>query len=70
MKRLIVTKRATDFHVHADGDMECWGQGSTIDAAIGDLIRHNPDVFELHVWYGSNFDERQWTAEDKDLKSR
>jgi hypothetical protein len=69
MKRLIVTKRADDFHVHVDGDIECWGCGPTVDAAIGDLIRHNPDVFELHVWYGSNFDERAWLCEDKALRN-
>lgn len=72
-RRLLVTKRAEDFHVHvesADGGHNVWGYGPTIDAAVGDLIRHYMDDFHLHLWYGTNFDERPWTDDDKALRSR
>lgn len=48
MNKIIITKRSDDYHAALE-NTGAWGNGETIDAAIGDLIRTHPLRFDIEI---------------------
>lgn len=49
--KIIITKRANDFHACLSTDSKVWGCGASPSEAIGDLIRAFPEVFKITYCY-------------------
>lgn len=49
MKEIIITKRENDFHAHLSDSPEIWGNGHSENEAIGNLIKHHPEQFNITV---------------------
>lgn len=49
MYTIIVTRRSNDYHAQLEGERGCWGRGSTVDEAIGDLVRSWPELFDITI---------------------
>ncbi len=47
--KIIITKRADDFHARIEGEARAQGYGKSIDAAIGDLAWNYPEEFSIEI---------------------
>jgi hypothetical protein len=48
-KRIVVEKRSNDYMAYLEGNKTIWAAGKTIYEAIGDLILHHAEHFDLEV---------------------
>jgi len=46
---IVVTQRFRDFHVCIENMEGIWSAGKTVDEALGDLIRHHQEFFNVEV---------------------
>lgn len=49
MNQIIVIKRGTDYQAQVVGKQGLWGCGSSIDTAIGNLVRISPEEFSVKI---------------------
>lgn len=42
--KIVITKRASDYHACLGGDPEIWGCGKTPNEAIGDMFMSHTDL--------------------------
>lgn len=45
--QLVTTGRAGDVHVQVEGRAGVWGSGKNTYEAVGDMITHHPEVFDI-----------------------
>lgn len=48
-KEIVVTKRNNDFHAQLASDETIWGCGATEKEAIGNLIFHHREYFDIEI---------------------
>jgi hypothetical protein len=61
--RIILTKRAEDFHCHLEGSLETWSCGKTVPEAVCTFLQRHGREVGLVLKVGSHFDERPWNLE-------
>jgi hypothetical protein len=47
--KIIITRRTNDYHACLEGHPEIWAAGKTIYEAVGDLILHHGEKFNIQV---------------------
>lgn len=51
MQIIVVEARDADFKASLKNESSIWGCGETRDAAIGELIRSHPNMFQIKLEY-------------------
>jgi|HubBroStandDraft_1064217.scaffolds.fasta_scaffold129095_3 hypothetical protein len=64
VRTIDVTRRAADWHACDGENKAIWGCGSTIDAAIGDVVRSHREHFEIAITFDGKL--AGWRAPKED----
>jgi len=54
-RRIIYTKRSSDWHACLEGQPAIWGCGKSVDEAVGALVRNHPEQFGVSLARGVDY---------------